>query len=217
VNVFVQACSEDIGDYGEKTHSASNKETVMSPKGKIFIALAVAAFAVPAAASAQQGAGPPPQDPRSYGQQQQDYGQPDPGPQGYGPPQPGYGQSGPTPQGYEQNQGPGPGDESMRGGQGGGHKAKTSLYPQFRSLEKHIKHTLHEARRSNTLDKRDAHRLMAQLRQIQAEEMSAYNAHGMNLPPEIEARIQGELTQLAQSVDQTQGRSPQGQPYQGRQ
>ena len=41
---------------------------------------------------------------------------------------------------------------------------------------------------------------MAQLHQIQSEETSVYQAHGMNLPPEIQSRIQGELTQLAQQL-----------------
>ena len=86
-----------------------------------------------------------------------------------------------------------------------------------RAWEKHIKRTVREERRANALGKRDARNLMAQLRQIQAEEASAYQAHGMNLPPNVQARIQGELTQLAQAVDQRQGQGAQGQPYQGQQ
>jgi len=184
----------------------------MSPKGKMFIALAVAALAVPAMASAQQAYGQP-QDQQSYGQPQPGYGQPDSGPQGYGQPQPGYGQPGPGP-GYGQDQGPGPGDQQMQGGPRQGAHAQLGVYPQFRSLEKHIKRTVREERQANALGPRDARNLMAQLHQIQAEEMSAYQAHGMNLPPNIQARIQGELGQLAQAVDQRQG---QGQEYQGQQ
>jgi len=172
----------------------------MSPKGKIFIALAVAALAVPAMASAQQAYGQP-QDPQSYGQPpygqpQPGYGQPDSGPQGYGQPQPGYDQQGPGPQGYGQDQGPGPGDQQMQGGPGQGRQAQLGVYPQFHGLEKHIRRAIREERRANALGPRDAHNLMAQLRQIQAEEMSLYQAHGMNLPPRIQARIQGELSQL---------------------
>ena len=197
----------------------------MSPKGKMFIALAVAALAVPAMASAQQAYGQP-QDPQSYGpppygQPQPGYGQPDSGPQGYGQPQPGYGQPGQGPQGYGPDQGPGPGDQEMQGGSRQGRKAQLGVYPQFRSLEKHIRRTVREERRANALGPRDARNLMAQLHQIQAEEMSVYQAHGMNLPPNIQARIQGELTQLAQAVDQRQGQGPgpgyQGQPYPGQQ
>jgi len=165
----------------------------MSPKGKMFIALAVAAFAVPVGASAQQS-----------------YGQPDTGQQGYGQPAPGYDQPGPGPQDYGQDQGPGPGDQQMNHGPKQGRRAHLGVYPQFRSLERHIQRTVREERRSNALAPRDAHHLMAQLRHIQSEEASAYQTHGMNLPPQIQSRIEGELSQLAQAVDQSQG-----QPYQG--
>lgn len=178
----------------------------MSLKGKMFIALAVAALAVPAVTSAQQAYGQP-QDPQSYGQP------PNSGPQG----QPGYGQPGPGPEGYGQDQGSGPDDQQMQGGKRHGRNAQTSVYPQFRSLEKHIRHTVREEKKANTLAKRDAHRLMAQLKQIQSEEASVYQEHGMNLPPEIQSRIQVELTQLAQTVDQGRDQRPPGQPYQGRQ
>jgi hypothetical protein len=177
--------------------SVNTKENVMSPKGNMFIALAVAALAVPAVASAQQAYGQP-QDPQ---------------------PQPGYTQPGAGSQGYNQDQGPGPNDQQMQHGSKKGKHTQTSVYPQFRSLEKHIKHSVHEQKKANTLAKRDAHHFMAQLHQIQAEEMSAYNAHGLNLPADAQARIQGELTQLAQAVDQGQGQAPQrqGQPYRGQQ
>jgi hypothetical protein len=105
----------------------------------------------------------------------------------------------------------------MQGGPKTGHHAQQSVYPQFRSLEKHIKHSVHEQKKANTIAKRDAHMLMAQLKQIRAEEMSAYQAHGMNLPADVQAHIQGELTQLAQQVDQNTARQGPGQPYQGRQ
>ena len=167
----------------------------MSPKGKFLISIAVAALAVPAMASAQQGYGQ-----SQYPQSQPGYGQQDAGPQGYGP-----------------DQGPQAGDQPQQGAQRHAHKAQPSVYPQFRSLEKHIRRTVHQERKANTIPSQDAHRLMAQLKRIQAEEMSVYNTHGMNLPPEIQARIQGELTQLAQSVDQGRVQRGQGQPYQGRQ
>jgi hypothetical protein len=174
----------------------------MSPKGKMFTALAVAALAVPAFASAQQGYGQT-QDPRSYGEPQGGYTQPGPGAQGYGQSQGDYGQ-------------PTQGDQ-MRGDAKHGHKGRKSVYPQFRQMEKHIKSTVREARKSNTIASRDAHGLMNQLHQIQAEEMSMYQAHGMNLPPDAQARIEGELSQLAQAVDQGQGQQRSGQPYRGQQ
>jgi hypothetical protein len=189
---------------GVTMHSASTpKENVVSLQGKHIISLAVAALALPALASAQP----------SYGQSQPGYAQPAPAPQA----QPGYDQPGPGPQDYGQDQGPAPGGQPMQGGSKHGHKAQKSVYPQFRSLEKHIRHTVREERKANTIAKRDAHKLMAQLKQIQAEEMSMYNAHGMNLPADAQAHIQGELTQLAQAVDQTRPQQAPGQPYQGRQ
>ncbi len=171
----------------------------MSPKGKFLISLAVAALAVPAMASAQQ----------AYGQSQY--------PQSSGQPQPGYDQQNAGPQGYGPDQGPQAGDQLQQGPQRHAHKAQPSVYPQFPSLEKHIRRTVHQERKANTIAKRDAHRLMAQLKQIQAEEVSVYNTHGMNLPPEVQARIQGELTQLAQAVDQGRTQQGPGQPYQGQQ
>jgi hypothetical protein len=39
----------------------------------------------------------------------------------------------------------------------------------------------------------------------------------MNLPSDAQARIQGELTQLAQAVDQGRSQQAPGQPYQGQQ
>jgi len=184
----------------------------MSPKGKMFIALAVAAFAVPVGASAQQSYGQPDAGQQGYGQPPPGYGQ-----QGYGQPAPGYDQPGPGPQDYGQDQGPGPGDQQMNHGPKQGHRAHLGVYPQFRSLERHIQRTVREERRSNALAPRDAHHLMAQLHQIQSEETSVYQAHGMNLPPEIQSRIQGELSQLAQAVDQSQGRQRPDQSYQGQQ
>ncbi len=163
----------------------------MSPKGKMFIALAVALFTLPAMASAQQAAGQP---------------------------EAGYGQEGPGPQEYGQDQGLGAGDQQMQGGPKQGHHAQKSVYPQFRSIEKRIRRDVRVARKADTLGKRDAHTLMAQLKQIQAEEMSVYNAHGMNLPSEAQARIQGELTQLAaQAADQIRARQGPKQSYQGQQ
>jgi hypothetical protein len=176
--------------------SIVTKENVMSPTGKFLISLAVAALAVPAIASAQQAYG----HPQSYGQPQPGYDQQDSGPQGYGP-----------------DQGQQAGDQAQQGAQRRAHKPQPSVYPQFRSLEKHIRRTVHQERKANTIARQDAHRLMAQLKQIQAEEMSVYNAHGMNLPSDAQARIQGELTQLAQAVDQGRSQQAPGQPYQGQQ
>jgi hypothetical protein len=197
---------------GHDASCVNTKEIIVSPKGKLFMALAVAALAVPALASAQQAYGPPPESPSygppAYDQPPPGYGQPDAGPQGYGQP-------GPGPQGYGADQGPGPDGQAMQGGPRQGHHAQLGVYPQFRSLEKHIKRTVRQERRANALQPRDAHGLMAQLRQIQSEEMSAYQTHGMNLPANIQARIQGELTQLAQAVDARQGQGYQGQGYQG--
>lgn len=170
----------------------------MSPKGNILIALAVAALAAPAVASAQQAYGQP-QESQSYGQPQADYGPPEMGPQGYG-----------------QDQGDQNG-QRMQGKQNHGRRAQTSVYPQFRSLERHIRRTVREERKSNTIAKRDAHRLMAQLKQIQAEEVSLYNQHGMNLPSDTQSRIQGELTQLAQAVDRSRAQQGPGQGYEGQQ
>ena len=173
----------------------------MSPKGKMFIALAVAALAVPAAVSAQQSYGQS-RDPQSYGSQP--YGAPQSG-------QPDYDQQGPGPGSYDQGSygqgsyGQGGNGQRMQGGHGHGQHAQASVYPQFRPIEKHIKHAVKEARRSNALAPHDAHNLMAQLHQIQAEEMQAYQAHGMNLPAGEQARIQSQLTQLAQAVDQNRG------------
>jgi hypothetical protein len=81
-------------------------------------------------------------------------------------------------------------------------RGQASVYPQFASLERHIKHEIREGMRDNTLMAQDAHGLRAQLRQIHAEEMREYQAHGPDLPPRDQARIGGELQQLAQSLDQ---------------
>jgi len=177
----------------------------MSPKGKLFMALAVAALAVPAIAAAQDYGQP--QNPQAYGGPQ--YGQPPSGEPGYGQAPDGgqpYGQApyGQAPYG----QGPaGPNGGPSQGGSGQGHRAHVSVYPQFRPIERHIRREIHEAKRSNALAPDAAHGLMAQLRHIQAQETRAYQMHGVNLPPAEQARIQGELTQLAQQVDQ--GRSQQ--------
>jgi uncharacterized membrane protein len=169
----------------------NNKENVMNPKGKLFIALAVALFTLPTMVSAQQGSDQPGPD---------------------------YGQQGPGPQQYGRDQSPGAGDQQMQDAPKHARHAQKSVYPQFRSIEKRIRHTVREARQGNTLGKRDAHKLMAQLKQIQTEEMSVYNAHGMNLPADAQARIQGELTQLAAQVgEQSRAQPGSGQPYQGQQ
>ena len=176
----------------------------MSPKGKMFLTFAVAALAVPAVVSAQQSYGQQPYGGQPYAPPpagQPNYGQPDnpqTGPQSYG--------QGPYEQGPGAQAPGGPGyGPPMQGDQAMSRHTQPSVYPEFRPIEKHIRHQIRMAMRSNMLAPADAHGMMAQLHRIQAEEMREYQEHGLNLPPRAQARIQGELTQLAQAVDQGHG------------
>ena len=146
----------------------------MGINSKTLLALAAAVIAVPANAAAQQAYAPP-------------QGAPSYGPAPYASP--------PADQAGETPAGP--------GGVEQGHRAQLGVYPQFHAMEKQIRHAVREARRSNALAPRAAHGMMAQLRQIEAEEMQIYQTHGMNLPSADQARLQSEFSQLAQAVDQT--------------
>jgi opacity protein-like surface antigen len=144
----------------------------MTLRKMILLAAGAVALALPAAASAQQ------YDQRDYGQQtysQQGYGQ-----QGYG--QRDYGQD--------------------RGDFNGGRRGGAGVYPQFRSIEAHIRQEIREGLRDGVIEADDAQDLMQQLRGIQNQEMREYRVHGWNLPYDDQTRIRAQLGQLDRQVDQ---------------
>lgn len=149
----------------------------MTTRHTLMLAIASAALAVPLTGIAQSYEQGYPQYPNSP----PPHGQP-----GYG--EPGYGQSG-----YDQ----------PRGDFGHERHARSSVYPQFRPVERHIQHEIQEGLREDMLEPDDARDLMGQLRQIQYDEMREYRVHGWNLPYGDQARIQAALNRLDRRVDET--------------
>ncbi|MDB5479975.1 MAG: hypothetical protein JWO83_1028 [Caulobacteraceae bacterium] len=76
-------------------------------------------------------------------------------------------------------------------------------YPEFRSLEMHIRGEIQQGLSDDTLDREGADDLLGQLQQIRYQEMSEYRAHGWNLPYDDRMRIREDLQRLDQEVDQT--------------
>lgn len=76
-------------------------------------------------------------------------------------------------------------------------------YPEFRSLEMHIRGEIQQGVRDDTLDREGANDLYGQLQQIRYHEMREYRVHGWNLPWDDRMRIRDDLQRLDQEVDQT--------------
>ena len=76
-------------------------------------------------------------------------------------------------------------------------------YPEFRGIEAHIRQEIWESVREDMIEPEDARDLTSQLRDIQIEEAHEFGVHGWNLPDDDRARIDDQLTQLDQLVDQT--------------
>jgi hypothetical protein len=76
-------------------------------------------------------------------------------------------------------------------------------YPQFRSIEAHIRSEIQSGLRDDLIAPDDARDLMSQLRQIQYQEAREYRIHGWNLPGDDAQRIQEQLTELDRTVDET--------------
>src|SRR5258708_5070211 len=69
-------------------------------------------------------------------------------------------------------------------------------YPEFRSLEMHIRGEIHQGLLDDTLDRDGANDLLAQLQQVRYDEAREFRAHGWNLPWDDRARIRDELPRL---------------------
>lgn len=82
-------------------------------------------------------------------------------------------------------------------------RSTSGVYPQFRGIEQHIRSEIASSVRDDMIARDDAQDLLAQLRDIQNEELREYRVHGWNLPYDDQQRIQQELSQLDQLVDQT--------------
>jgi hypothetical protein len=76
-------------------------------------------------------------------------------------------------------------------------------YPEFRSLEMHIRDEIQQGLRDDTLDRDGAEDLYGRLQQIRDREMREYRVHGWNLPYDDRMRIREDLQRLDQEVDQT--------------
>ena len=136
-----------------------------------------------------------------YGYSQPGYAQPAPA-YGYSQPAPAYGYTQQPSYGYRQPApaygyaGQGNYNRYRRGGTGG-------VYPQFRDMEQRISNEINSSVREDMIEQQDARMLMAQLRDIQAQEYREYQQHGWNLPYDDQARIQERLAQLDRQVDDT--------------
>ena len=152
----------------------------MNTRDRILAAAAVIALAVPAASMAQ-----------SYGG-------------GYAPyPGGGYDRGDGYGNGYGNGYGYGhQGFDGPRGDYGQEYRPRGGVYPQFRAIEAHIQREIGEGVREDMLEPEDARDLMGQLRRIQYEEMREYREHGWNLPGHDQYRLQAELHQLDQRVDE---------------
>lgn len=150
----------------------------MTLKKLMLLTAGAATIAIPAVASAQ-----------AY--DQQGYYQPNYSQQGYG--QDAYGRRDYRQRDYGQDHGDF--DGARRPGSG--------IYPQFRSIEAHIRQEIREALRDDAIEPDDARDLMQQLRGIQSQEMREYRVHGWNLPYDDQVRIRAQLSRLDRQVDQT--------------
>ena len=112
--------------------------------------------------------------------------------------QPYYGQYGQGSNGYGQ-----PTYGQPHGDYNRGRRDRQGVYPQFRGIEQHIRSEIYDGVREDLLQRDDAQDLLAQLRDIQAQELREYRVHGWNLPYEDQTRIQQRLNELDRLVDQT--------------
>jgi hypothetical protein len=78
-------------------------------------------------------------------------------------------------------------------------------YPQFRGQEAHIHDLIRESVREDMIAPDDAHELMAELRDIRAQEYREFQAHGWRLPYDDGARIHQRLAWLDHRVDEIRG------------
>ena len=85
----------------------------------------------------------------------------------------------------------------------GRRRAGSGTYPQFKSIEAHIRQEIHEALRDDVLEPDDARDLMQQLRGIQFQELREYRVHGWNLPYDDQVRLRAQLSRLDRQVDET--------------
>lgn len=82
-------------------------------------------------------------------------------------------------------------------------RSSSGVYPQFRGIEQHIRAEIYSSVRDDMIARDDAQNLLAQLQSIQNNELREFRVHGRNLPYDDQRRIQQQLSELDQLVDQT--------------
>lgn len=92
--------------------------------------------------------------------------------------------------------------ERPRGDFSRGRQPGFGVYPEFRDVELHIRREIQDGVREDLIEPDDARDLMAQLRDIQGQEMGEFRVHGWSLPQDDRARIRSNLDRLDQLVDQ---------------
>lgn len=75
-------------------------------------------------------------------------------------------------------------------------------YPEFRSIEDHIRQEIRDSVREDMIEPDDARDLMNQLQQIRYQEQREFQVHGWRLPDDDRARIRDRLDRLDHLVDQ---------------
>jgi len=92
--------------------------------------------------------------------------------------------------------------ERPRGDFSRGRQDSFGVYPEFRDVELHIRREIQDGVREDFIEPDDARDLMAQLRDIQGQELREFRVHGWGLPQDDKARIRSDLDRLDRLVDQ---------------